>query len=106
MSRGMQDKFSGSEFGVPKVARRVVTRDGFHLQISCRTQEASCVPDHSGEKTLTELGHVRDRIPDTSEWLNRDSHNERRDMKRTVIVKSSHQGKLAVYLAFPAKTKQ
>ena len=35
-------------------------------EIRCRTQEASCVPDRSGNMKLTELGHIRDRIPDTS----------------------------------------
>ena len=43
LSRGMQDKFPGREFGVPKVARRVKIMDGFHLQIRCRTQEALSV---------------------------------------------------------------
>jgi hypothetical protein len=43
----MQDKFSRREFGVPQVARRVKTMDRFHLQIGCRTQEASCVPEMS-----------------------------------------------------------
>ena len=36
------------------------------VEIRCRTQEASCVPDRSEEMTLSELGHVRDRFPETS----------------------------------------
>ena len=45
MSRGMQNKFSGREFGVTQLAHRVEAREGFYLQIRCRTQEAPCVPE-------------------------------------------------------------
>ena len=36
------------------------------VEIRCRTQEALSVPDRSGEKRLTELGHVKDMFLDTS----------------------------------------
>ena len=36
------------------------------VEIRCRTQEASCVPDRGKCMKLTALGHVRDMILDTS----------------------------------------